>query len=242
MRQSFRKWKKIFLLRLSVNNTLSRASYHNVYRYKSFSVEEIKISLIWKETSSNMLMSLKPRFWNITAYSGLRLLHKDITMEQDVKKTSPINIANYFNCSQNYPLLWLQEMTMSAVTLMNAVTLPTCINYGVSNSIPLVSINLIWRHCLTSFNSVIISILGFWFIWFIIFSLIACCIIAMRRRRNRLQYIRVAQPAYGATTAHPAPAGAYQYPHHAPSAPVSPPQYTQPQVWTMLNCQYKIYE
>lgn len=168
--------KKIFLLKLSVNKTSSRASYHNGY------------------------------------------------------------------CSQYYPLLSLQEMTMSAATLMNAVTLPTCINYGVSNSIPPVLITLIWRHCLTSFNSVIISILGFWFIWFIIFSLIACCIIAMRRRRNRLQYIRVAQPAYGATTAHPAPAGAYQYPHHAPSAPVSPPQYTQPQVWTMLNCQYKIYE
>lgn len=79
------------------------------------------------------------------------------------------------------------------------------------------------------YTSYVYQLWWFWFIWFIIFSLIACCIIAMRRRRNRLQYIRVAQPAYGATTAHPAPAGAYQYPHHAPSAPVSPPQYTQPQ-------------
>uniref|UniRef100_K1PZ16 Uncharacterized protein n=1 Tax=Magallana gigas TaxID=29159 RepID=K1PZ16_MAGGI len=74
---------------------------------------------------------------------------------------------------------------------------------------------------------------GFWFIWIVFFALITCCIIAMRRRRrNRLQYIRVAQPAYGTTPTSyppPPPAGAYQYPQPAPSAPVNPPQYAQPQ-------------
>lgn len=39
---------------------------------------------------------------------------------------------------------------MSAATLMNAVTLTTCINYGVSNSIPPVSINLSVRHSIAS--------------------------------------------------------------------------------------------
>ncbi|XP_062603951.1 WW domain binding protein 1-like [Saccostrea cucullata] len=70
----------------------------------------------------------------------------------------------------------------------------------------------------------------FWFIWVIIFLLIVSCIIGLRRRRNRLQYIRVAQPVYGtsaattATTAYP-PAGAYQQP--PPTAPAYPPQYSQ---------------
>ncbi|XP_034315095.2 WW domain binding protein VOPP1 isoform X1 [Magallana gigas] len=67
----------------------------------------------------------------------------------------------------------------------------------------------------------------FWFILLIILSLIGCCITAMRRRRNRLQYTQVAQPVYGTTT-HPPPGGAYQYPQPALSAPANPPPYTQP--------------
>lgn len=88
--------------------------------------------------------------------------------------------------------------------------------------------------------SVIIFISGFWFILLIILSLIGCCITAMRKRRNRLQYTQVAQPVYGTTTTHPPPGGAYQYPQPALSAPVNPPPYTQPQVGTMSN--NEIYE
>lgn len=84
--------------------------------------------------------------------------------------------------------------------------------------------------------SVIIFISGFWFILLIILSLIGCCITAMRKRRNRLQYTQVAQPVYGTTT-HPPPGGAYQYPQPALSAPANPPPYTQPQVGTMSNNQ-----
>lgn len=73
--------KKIFFLRLSVNKILSRVFCYNVYKYKFFFVEEIKILLIWKEIFLNMLMLLKFRFWNIIVYLGLRLFYKDIIME-----------------------------------------------------------------------------------------------------------------------------------------------------------------
>lgn len=73
--------KKIFFLKLSVNKILSRVFYYNVYWYKFFFVEEIKILLMWKEIFLNMLMLLKFRFWNIIVYLGLRLFYKDIIME-----------------------------------------------------------------------------------------------------------------------------------------------------------------
>lgn len=63
-----------------------------------------------------------------------------------------------------------------------------------------------------------------------IFLLIVSCVIAMRRRRNRMQYIRIAQPAYGTTVATSTTANYPQvYPYQQPqaSAPAYTPQYTQ---------------